>query len=144
MNLLNINFQDIKWSEITTSQFWFAIDRSMLHNSDKLILLLGGLLFIIGIAIFIYSKAVNNQFLSLVARRISKIFVTIGILEILWFGLRYQLVQVFGTHTAAALILSAGIIWMYWPIKYLVTHYKEDMERAQREANREKYLNVKK
>ncbi len=141
---LDINFSGIKWADYATSKFWFAIDRAALHNTDKLILILGAVLFVIGIAVFVYAKVVKNQFLSLVARRVAKIFVTIGLLEVLWFGLRYELVQVFGTHFTAALILIFGLVWLYFPIKYLISHYEADMERAQREASREKYLNVKK
>lgn len=140
----NINFQDIKWAELATTKFWFAIDRSMIHLSDKVFLLAGAVLIVLAIAAFVYSKLIDNKFLALVASRVAKIFFTIGILEVIWFGLRYQLVQVFGTRFVAVLILLTGLVWLYFPIRYLITHYKEDMERAQREASREKYLNIKK
>ncbi len=140
---LSINFQDIKWAEFKTTQFWFAIDRSMIHLSDKLFLVVGAILLVLAVIIFVYAQLVNNRFLSQVARRISKIFASVAILEGLWFLLRSQYVQVFGTRFVALLILLGGLIWLYWPIKYLVSNYKVDMEKAQREASREKYLNLK-
>ena len=139
----SINFQDIKWSEFATTQFWFAIDRAMLHQSDRIFLLIAAVLFVIGLIILTFALVTKNQFLSRVAKRMSKIFITIAVLEALWFGLRYQLVQVFGTKAAAVLILLTGLVWLYWPLKYLIKNYKVDMAEAQRAASREKYLNKK-
>lgn len=139
----NINFQDIKWNEFATSQFWFAIDRSMIHLSDRIFLLIAIVLLVLGIFFFLFAWFSKNQFLSRVAGRVSKIFITIALLEGLWYALRYQLVQVFGTKAAAVLILVVGLVWLYWPIKYLIKNYKVDMAEAQRAASREKYLNRK-
>lgn len=136
----NINFQDIQWSDFVTTQFWFAIDRSMLHLSDRLFLLAGIILLVLGLIVLTYGRFVNNQFLSRVAYRVAKIFITIAVLEGIWYFLRTQYVQVFGTKFAAALVLLVGLVWLYWPIKYLITHYKVDMAEAQRAASREKYL----
>ncbi len=136
----NINFQDIKWSEFATTQFWFAIDRSMLHLSDRLFLLAAVVLLVLGLIVLAYGRFINNQFLSRVAYRVAKIFISVAVLEGLWYFLRTQYVQVFGTKFAAALVLLAGLVWLYWPIKYLITNYKVDMAEAQRAASREKYL----
>ena len=141
MNLnLDINFSDIQWSQFGTTEFWFAIDRSGIHNIDKLLFLAGAVLVVLGIITLAYRRFAANQFLANVAGRLSRIFWTIGILEIIWFGLRYQLVQMMGTHFVAFLLLLVGLVWLYWPIKYLTRNYKADMEEAQRAANREKYL----
>ena len=139
----SINFQDIKWSEFATTQFWFAIDRAMLHQSDRIFLLIAVVLFVIGLITLAFAIITKNQFLSHVAKRVSKIFITIAVLEAPRPPLRYQLVQVFGTKAAAVLILLAGLVWLYWPLKYLVKNYKVDMAEAQRAASREKYLNKK-
>lgn len=136
----NINFQDIQWGDFMTTQFWFAIDRSMIHLSDRLFLAAGAALLVLGLVALAYGRFVNNQFLSRVAYRVAKIFITIAVFEGLWYCLRTQYVQVFGTKFAAALVLLVGLVWLYWPIKYLITNYKVDMAEAQRAASREKYL----
>jgi hypothetical protein len=141
---LKINFQDINWREFITPAFWFELNSYNLQISDKLFALAGALLLVIGFGFLIYSRFAANQFLAGVAKRIAKILITTGILEFIWFGLRYQYVQMLGTRIVALLILVIGIAWLYFPIKYLVTHYKTDMEKAEREASRAKYLNVKK
>jgi hypothetical protein len=136
-----MNFNEIKWSELATNKFWFGVDRLSIHLSDNLFLYAGLALLGLGILTLIYARFASNQFLSRVAMRAAKILVTIGLLEAFWYLLRIQYVQALGTRFTAMLILLAGVIWLYWPIKYLVSHYKVDMEKAERAASREKYLN---
>jgi cbb3-type cytochrome oxidase subunit 3 len=114
-----------------------------MHTSDNLFLLAGLILVLLGVVTFIYSRMTKNEFLALVVTKISKIFFTIGLLEVFWYFLRYQYVQALGTRFVAALILLAGLVWMYWPVKYFITRYKVDMAEAERKASREKYLNLK-
>lgn len=137
-----INFKDIQWHDLLTTDFWFDIDRSMLHLSDKLFLYGGGLLVILGIIALIVSRFLSNEFIKKVVKRVSKIFITIGLLEAIWFGLRMQYVQVLGFRFTALLIALAGLIWLYFPISYLITHYRTDMAIAARAASREKYLKM--
>ncbi|HEX3099879.1 MAG TPA: hypothetical protein VHQ41_02810 [Patescibacteria group bacterium] len=138
--ILNIDLHHINWREFATTQFWFAIDRSGPHPSDKVILLAAAVIFVLGILVLVYARFAKNQFLADVARRVGKIFVGTAILEALWYGLRYEYAQVLGTKAAAAVILLGGLIYLYSPLKYLITHYKTDMAVAERAASREKYL----
>ncbi len=135
MTLKNIN-----WHDFITPKFWFTIDTTRIHPSEKAFLYLAGVLILLGILVLVFAKLSKNKFLARVATRFAKIFFTIGIVEAIWFGLRYEYAQVLGTKFVAVLILLWGIIWMYWPVKYLFTHYKVDMAEAQRAASRDKYL----
>lgn len=135
-----VNWQDIKWHQLKTGDFWFGIDRVTLHVSDKIFLLAGLVLIIIGIIFLAFARFTTNQFLAKVAVRFTKIFITISLLEGLWFFFRTQYAQMLGTKFMAVLILLIGLVWLYWPIKYLIVHYKVDMAEAARAASREKYL----
>lgn len=135
-----MNFSNINWSEVWSKDFWFGIDRFMIHASDKAFLYIGIGLVILGLIALAYARFAHNIFLQRVALRISKIFLIIGLLEAFWFLLRTQFVAALGTRFTAVLLLLWGLVWMYWPIKYLITHYSEDMEKAQRQASRDKYL----
>lgn len=137
------NFSGLNWRELITYKFWFGYDRFVMHTSDNLFLLAGIILVLLGVVTFIYSRITKNEFLALVVTKISKIFFTIGLLEVFWCFLRYQYVQALSTRFVAVLILIVGLVWMYWPVKYFITRYKVDMTEAQRKANREKYLNLK-
>jgi hypothetical protein len=135
-----MNFNNIDWGKVFSKNFWFSIDRVTIHPSDKAFLYIGGVLAVAGILKLFYARFSRNQFLARIAVRVSKILLTIGLLEGLWYLLRTQYVQFFGTRAVALAILLWGIIWMYYPIKYLFRNYKEDMEKAHREMSREKYL----
>lgn len=137
------NFSGLNWRELITYKFWFGYDRFVMHTSDNLFLLAGLILVLLGVVTFIYSRITKNEFLALVVTKISKIFFTIGLLEVFWYFLRYQYVQALSTRFVAVLILIVGLVWMYWPVKYFITRYKVDMTEAQRKASREKYLNLK-
>lgn len=135
-----MNFKDINWNEVFSNKFWFGIDRSAIHLSDRLFLYAGGALVVLGLITLIYVRFASNKFLAKVALRVAKIFATIGLLEVFWYFLRIQYVQALGTRFTAALILAGGLVWLYWPIKYLISHYKTDMAEAERASMREKYL----
>jgi hypothetical protein len=135
-----MNIKDINWSEVFSKDFWFGIDRFAIHFSDKVFLYIGIALVVAGIFKLVYSRFSHNKFLSRVASRAGKILITIGLLEGLWYLLRTQYVQALGTKAVAALLLVWLVIWLYFPLRYLFSNYKEDMDRAQREASREKYL----
>jgi hypothetical protein len=137
---MNINFSNINWGEVWSKDFWFAIDRTRIHTSDTLLLYIGAALVALGIILLIFKKLAKNQFLGRVAGRFAKIALTIGLLEGVWYLLRWQYVQALGTRLVAVLLLVWGLAWLYFPIKYLLRNYKLDMEQASREASRMKYL----
>ena len=131
---------NINWNEVLSSEFWFSIDRTRLHLTDWVIAYGAIGLVVLGIIFLIYKYGTKNVFLKEVARRFATIFITIGVLEAIWFGFRYQLAQALGTRFAAVLIAVVGLVWLYGPIKYLCTRYTTDMAEAQRKMMREKYL----
>lgn len=139
-----MNFKNINWGEVFSKDFWFGIDRTAIHTSDKVFLYIGSALVALAIIALIYARFSKNQFLGRVAVRLSKLFITIGLLEGLWYLLRIQYVSALGTRFVAALLLVWAVVWIYFPLKYLVKNYKFDMEKAQREMSREKYLKTKK
>jgi uncharacterized membrane protein len=137
---MNINFSNINWGEFISKDFWFGIDRASLHTSDKMFLFIGVAMIVVGIVAFIYARFAKNQFLARAARWFGKIFLTTGLFEGIWFALRSQYVYVLGTRFVATLLLVWALIWLYFPVKYLLRNYKLDMERAERQASRDKYL----
>lgn len=137
------NLHDLNWVQLKTYVFWFGYDPIVVHAADKVIFLLGLLLVVFGFIALIFSIFARNEFLAKVAKWKAKILIIIGLVEMIWFVLRFQNVQVFGTRFVAGLILLIGLIWLYQPAKYFFTKYKVDLAEAERKANRDKYLNRK-
>ncbi len=137
-----MTFNNIDWHKVASSDFWFAVDPAIIHPSEKAFLYIGIALVILGIIFLIYSRFAN-KFLANVTFRIGRILLTTGVIEGIWYVLRYENAQALGTRFTAALMLVLGLAFLYWPIKYFFTHYKLDMARAEREASRDKYLTKK-
>ena len=139
-----MNFiKNINWHDFITSKFWFELDSLQIHPSEKAFLYIGGVLVVLGILFLLFARFASNKFLARAAVRFSKIFFLTGFLEMFWYLLRFEYVQVLGSKFVAALILLLGLIYLIGPFKYLFRNYKEDMVKSEREANRAKYLNRK-
>ncbi len=135
--------KNINWHDFITTKFWFEVDRARIHPSEQAFLYIGIGLVVLGVLALVFARFTHNKFLARVAMWLAKIFLTIGILEGIWYLMRTQYAQLLGSKFVAALLLLWGIIWIYWPIRYLLKNYQEDMVKAEREASREKYLNLK-
>jgi len=72
--------------------------------------------------------------------RFYRLFLTIGLIEVVWFGARYQNVRFFGTHFVAILVLLVGILWFIQIAVSMFRHYKVDKTAWEREQIKQKYL----
>jgi Ca2+/Na+ antiporter len=93
-------------------QYLFTINSVLLAKSDKVFFVLGGCLFVLGLGLRLFAWRAKNPINKKLFRRSAKLFATIGILEVLWFGMRYENVRFFGTHFVALLCLLIGLVWL--------------------------------
>lgn len=138
-NILGMN---IDWKQFITTDFWFG-QAAELHKIDYLILYIGLAVLVLGLIVLIYRITTKNLFLKKIARRISNDFLIVGIAEIVWFGFRYENGAVLGTHFVAGLVALVGLVYLYWPLKYLLVRYSKDMQEEQRRQLKEKYLQAR-
>ena len=132
----------INWHNFLKSDFWFNVDRAGLHRSDYFILYVGIALAAIGVILLISKRFIKNDFVKKVVGQSASAFFTIGVLEAVWFVFRGEYAKALGSKFAALVILLIGLIWLYFPIKYLMTRYKSDMADANRKVQRDKYLSM--
>lgn len=133
---------NIKWKEFTTADFWLGLDRVSMHLTDKVILFAGLALVLLG-AIILVVKIINTDKLKKPHfSRISSTFITVGLLEMLWYVLRWQYVNMLGARITAALIGLIGLMFLYRPLKYFLFNYRKDMAVQSKEQLKEKYLNM--
>lgn len=131
----------IDWSLVWSSQFWFGIDRFKgVSMADKMILWFGVGLLAVGIVVLVYRLLSKNKLLKPTLGRISSVFITVGLIEMLWFVLRSQFVNTLGTRFTAVLIGLVGLGFLYSPIKYFLKQYSKDIEIYQKEELKNKYL----
>ena len=134
----------INWKEFFSSQYWLGIDRGLVHPTDKIIFAFGAGIFIIGVLILLVKLVSKNQLLKPILTRIASVFIWVGLLEILWYFLRIQYVNALGSRLAALIVGLVGLFFLYKPVKYFFTQYKQDRESHQKQQVKDKYLNYNK
>src|SRR6185503_20310234 len=129
----------IDWQKVFTKDFFFSIDRLQLHRVDWVVLYFGGALVLIWLVLWIVRRRLKNPISQQLVARVGKLMLTIGLLEALWFGLRYQNVVWFGTHVVAAGLGVIGLVWLIFIIKYYFTLYRIQRQSWEKEQTKLKY-----
>src|SRR3972149_1134277 len=114
------------FKQLTDYFFWFAQPSSFLSQQDYQL----GLAIAFRVAAFRSSHAVNRKLFS----RFWNLMLTISLIGLLWFGMRYENTPIFAKRLWAGLTLAIGVIWLGFLIKYLLFNYgreKVDYEREQ-------------
>ncbi len=118
----------LNFKKIFTPAYLLAVDSAMLHRSDWILLMIGIALTVVGIVTMLTGYYAPNHISRKLWRRLATLSLTIGLLELLWFGFRYENVTVLGTHALAFLILIVGAVWLYSIIKYRLTTYRTELD----------------
>ena len=114
--------------------FLFYINRARLEQTDQVFAVIAVSLLVIAVVLKVLTRVRKDPISKKLLRRFTAIFATIGVLELAWYGTRYQNITFFGTHFAFLLVLIAGIAWTmpglwYWLRKYRVEKAVYDKEQ---------------
>ncbi len=130
----------MNFKKIFTSDFFFTIDIAKLHRTDWVVFIVGALLIAVGLFISILRRNKANPYSKSVLSRLSRLFITIGLLELLWFLFRFEAVKWFGTRFTAALVLLIGLIWLAAILKDYFKNHKKRTTEWEKEQLKLKYL----
>ncbi len=133
---------NINWKELITKQYWFGLDRGVVHLTDQIILYTGAALVLLGVILLIVKLISKDTLKKPQISRVSSVFITVGLLEMLWYVLRWQYVNALGSRFMAALIGIIGLMFLWKPIKYFLFSYRKDVVIQSKEQLKEKYLNM--
>ena len=134
---------NIQFSNLLKKDYWLEIDRVSLHFIDKSFLYLGAVLVVLGVGVLVWKSIYKNQLLKPSLSTIGNTLIVVGVLEMLWFLLRIQFVSVLGTRISALIVMIVGILWLIKPVKYLLLHYKSDLQDYHKKQLKEKYLQMR-
>lgn len=118
----------------------FEINRISIDSTDKFFLMLGVLLFVLGAVFKLSSVYAPSPVDKKYRGKFYAVFLTIGFLEVAWFGARSQFVRFFGTRFAALFILLIGIILFFVVLVKMLKNYKKEKMEWEKEQVRLKYL----
>jgi hypothetical protein len=126
--------------KLISKDYLFTVNRVLLTRSDKLFFIIGVIMVVLAIVFKIAALYAPNPVDKIVRNKFFNLFTTIGVLEVIWFGARYENVSFFGSHFTALLILLIGLVWFIRLVISLVKHYRDDKTSWEKEQVRMKYL----
>jgi hypothetical protein len=124
-----------------TAQYWFGQPIYPAYGkADQAVFILGLVLTAIGFGLMYYRTVVKDKPKKRLLSRIYNPLITIGLLSVLWFGMRYELIQMFSTRIVVVLIYLVGLIWAYYVWKYYKNVYQREIYMSEQEQQRNRYL----
>jgi uncharacterized membrane protein SpoIIM required for sporulation len=123
-----------------TVDYWFSIDRIMLHRGDSVVLIAGFAGLALAALLYGAGRFAATPVDRRLRTRLATPLLTFGVLEVLWFAARYQLVRFFGSKSVAALILVACGAWFAVRLVRELKRYRADRAAYEKEQVKLKYL----
>lgn len=131
----------LDFKKLISKDYLFAINRVALTRSDKMFLWIGIVAAAVGLVLWLVKFYVTNPVDKKFLNKLAKIIFTTGLLEVLWFGARYENVMFFGTHFVAIIILLGAAALMVWSAVKYIRSRKTETGNWEKEQVKQKYLN---
>lgn len=108
--------------------------------SDKFFLLISAILVVVGIALWIFTKATKSKLQKDLFSRWQVLSLTIGLAGLIWAGMRYELIRFLSMHIIVILIYVAGLYWAFTIVRYWLGEYRGLKKQLELEQQKSKYL----
>jgi len=138
---MTINFHDIHPAQYFSYNYLMQVDRVTLHLSDWIFLDIGLALVGLGIIAKLAAIYIKHPVTKRLVNRKFKVLTIVGLIEVMWFGFRYENAQVIGTHILAIAILVIGLLCFIPILKYYFRSYRAERDAWNKEQLKLKYLN---
>jgi len=123
-----------------TPQYLFQINSAYVGPQEKLIFLAGVILLLLAVVLKVSSVLAPNPVDSKYRQKFYRLFLSIGLGEILWYLCRYENVMFFGTRFVAFLIVLIGIVWFVAILAGMFKNYRKEKVVWEKEQVKLKYL----
>jgi hypothetical protein len=129
--------------QIFSYSYLFTIDRSVLSKGDYVLLGfgIGGIISAIALGVFRYIS--NNPLKKEFVGKLFRPVLFLGVMELLWFGARYEYVSFFGSHFVGIVLIVIAVLWFLKGVWWRLKKYPQIFEQQQKQAIKEKYLKPK-
>ena len=127
-------------NQFFTVDFLFNINRVLIEPVDKGFLFIGVAFVVLAIVFKLGAKFAPSIVDAKYRNKFFHLFLTIGLMEIIWFVARLQFIRLFGTHLIALLVLLVGLFWFGWIIKKMIQNYRKEKQEWERLELKKKYL----
>ncbi len=125
---------------LLTPQYWFSVNSAFIDPKEKLFFLIGIVLVLLGIVLKISAVLAVSPVDRKYRNKFYKLFLTIGLMQAVWFLCRYENIAFFNTQFVAWLIALAGIIWLIVILVKTFKNYGKEKSDWEKEQVKLKYL----
>lgn len=113
-------------------------------RSDYIFFWSGVIFFLLSMALKIFaSKLSPNSPKARLIRRFFNLFLTAGILILLWSGARYENIPLLSTHIVALVLYLIFLVWLGVIAKYFWKNYPREQQTWEEELLKRRYLQQK-
>lgn len=120
--------------------FQFYVNPVRLDTVDQVFAGISAALIIAAIVCKLTERYGKNSITNKLVRRLANVFGTVGILGVLWYGARYQNVNVLGSHFMFFVIACVGLVWFAYIATYCWKQYRPEKLAWEKEQVKQKYL----
>ena len=132
-NLMNLK-------QYISPQYLFTFNSANISPQEKLFFIFGAVLVLLAIVIKISAVLAPSPVDAKFRNKFYKLFLTVGLGEVLWYGFRYENVKFFATPFVALFIVAIGLVWFVALLIGLLRRYKTDKQIWEKEQVKLRYL----
>lgn len=120
--------------------FWFSQPATQLNVHDNYLLWLFAGIAIVGIVLKISFRFLKHPVIRKLLNRFSNAGLVMGLVGLIWFGMRYENAQIFSYRYWAALVIIILVIWLVFIFKYWLTNFRSEKQSYDRMLLNSKYI----
>ncbi|MDP3741083.1 MAG: hypothetical protein Q8R08_02030 [bacterium] len=134
----------IDFTKIWDPKYLFGPNPTSLSRSDHIFFWIAIVFIVAAVGAKIFSAKDNSQSpKKYLFRRLFALFLTSGLLTMLWVGSRYENIPWLSTHFVVLIILLSWFIWLAFIGKYVVKNFFSQQKLWEEEELKRKYLTRK-
>ena len=130
--------------EILSQDFWFTQPSSLLNNYDLWFGYFAAACVIASFIIWAGTYFLRHPIVKKGLNRWRVFLITIGLLGLVWFAVRYENTPIFGRRYWGGFVELTALVWLFFLFKYTLFKYRREKTEFDQDALKNKYLSMSK
>lgn len=118
--------------------FWFI--QSSLQHSDYVFGFVCSGVVVLGIFLGLSKRFIDHKVQIKLLGKFSSLFLTMGLVGLLWFLLRYENTPIFGLRYWAGIIILIALVWLIFILKYWIFNFRSEVREYEHEQIKRRYI----
>lgn len=118
----------------------FNVNSAYISPREKLVLITGAVLVLLAVVAKIAKVLAPSPADSKYRQKFYKWFLSLGLLQLFWYGCRYENVRFFDTHFLLYIIWLIGLVWLVKLLAAMIKNYPTEKQTWEKEQIKLKYL----